>query len=81
MTKLEQKLFDVLIPFGEPTNILIYDNVLTFNLLTPKHGTEPEGVKEIQKTVIDAFPEYFIARKLVNNKLYYWAVLIKDEKR
>lgn len=77
MTTEEIKLLNVLVSFGNPTNLLIVDSVLSFDLLDPEFGESINGVTELINTVKSEFPEYIYIHKLVNDKNSYWAVLRK----
>ena len=77
MTKDERKLLDLLIPFGDPRNILIVDFILTFDLRDPNFGESIEGVIKLQDIVREEFPEYFYIHKMVNDKNSFWIVLMK----
>lgn len=79
MTHEEQKLFDILHPCGKPTNIYISDSVLTFHLINPIGGANLVSVMNIQKTVINEFPEYKFIAKMVNDDDFFWAVLVKKD--
>ena len=77
MTDKEAKLIDVLMPFGIPTNIMITDDILTFDLKEPVFESNMAGLLEFQKVLIKEFEEYRFIHKLENDDNHYWTVLMK----
>ena len=79
MSNEEQRLINALLPFGNPTNIYISDDVLTFHLVNPFGGANLETIMKIQETVLTEFPEYKFIAKMVNDDHFFWTVLVKEK--
>lgn len=79
MNNTEERLLTFLVNYGEPNNILVYKNLMTFVLKNPTFETNMTLVIKFQEALLKEFPEFNILKKLVNNKEQFWTVLLKDE--
>jgi len=57
---------------------LIYNDILTFNLLNPVFGYTMTAVIKFQEELEKLFPEYIVLKKIHNDQKHYWIVLLKE---
>jgi len=77
MTHLDFKLYDWLANYGNPTNVFVFETMLSFDLKNPKFGENAQGVFNFQQELMELFPEYTNIIKLNNNKDHFFIVLKK----
>jgi len=78
MANDEIKLYEFLEKYGEPQNIFIGNNILTFNLLNPVFGYTMTAVIKFQEELGKLFPKYVVLNKIHNDQKHYWIVLLKE---